>query len=50
MIQDEDCDVEFPCLDDMDESMSWKAKQSFLQLLKLMRKGANISTLHGSWL
>lgn len=43
MIQDEDCDVDFPCLDDMDESMSWQAKLSFLQLLKLMRKGANIS-------
>jgi hypothetical protein len=49
MIQDEDCDLEFPSLEDMDDNMSLEAKLAFLQLLKLMREGPNISTLHVSW-
>jgi hypothetical protein len=45
MIQDEDCDLEYPSLEDMDDNMSLEAKLAFLQLVKLMREGPDISTL-----
>jgi hypothetical protein len=42
MIQDEDCDVEQPCIDDMEKEMTLEAKHSFLQLVKLMQEGKDI--------